>query len=193
MDRRTFLFTALACTRLPGGPWFKRKEPDLKTYITKNLHHSLQRHPNKTKIINRYVKVINQYADKYCLPVMIVAKVIKVESGFRWWVKSEKGASGPMQIMTKVWSGTIHHALNKRQRIEAINSKKPLLVYEKYVKQIGIGVDVGCKILKHYFDEYQDMSLALMAYNNGPYSKRFKSALRNMSIAHKNKYVRSIL
>ncbi len=103
------------------------------------------KYPHFDKIANIVYKKSREYGFK---PELILA-LIKVESDFNQYAISPAGAYGLMQINYNVWKDYYKIDPNKLFDIE-------------------YNIDLGLKILKHYYDqEGGDLDLALFRYNNG--------------------------
>ena len=75
--------------------------------------------------------------------------IIQVESDFKPYAVSKAGAYGLMQINYSVWKDELNIRFNR--------------IYEK-----EYNIELGLKILKHYYDETNgDLLKALFHYNNG--------------------------
>ncbi len=97
---------------------------------------------------NRYGAEIGQAARRYGVDARLVEAVIGVESGFDPWTVSRRGARGLMQLMPQTAAALgIKNSFDPRQNI------------------VG-----GVRHLRALLDRYGgDISLALAAYNAGPY------------------------
>ena len=114
----------------------------------------------RPSVAQRYTDVIIEMADKYKLDPLLVLQVIKVESRFKWWAKSEKGALGPMQVMPDYWRHILYRFNDK-----ILYAKLMISPSDKYFKRIGYGTEAGCYVLRYYLDVHdQDLLLALISY-----------------------------
>lgn len=102
---------------------------------------------NDTKRFTRYDREIVAISKKWGVDPAITKSIIHVESGFKWWAVSPKGAEGLMQLMppTAVEMGVID-SLDPLQNIEG-----------------------GVKYYKSLLIQFHgSTTLALAAYNAGP-------------------------
>lgn len=97
----------------------------------------------------RYMPLIEQYAEQYNLETLLVKAVVRTESCFDRRAISRAGAEGLMQLMPKTAQGLgVLDSFNARLNIEAGT---------RYLSQ-----------LKKQFNN--NMTLALAAYNAGPHN-----------------------
>lgn len=87
-------------------------------------------------------------------PLLILA-IIDVESDFEEEAISEKGAQGLMQIRPSTL-----HFLAKKQGLQ--------LTKEEVSADAALCVRLGIRYLRELHDKFEDLDLALMAYNAGP-------------------------
>lgn len=102
----------------------------------------------------KYSEIVNEFSYKYNLDPFLVLAVIKTESNFNEDAESSKGAKGLMQIMdsTGEW-------IASKVGVDDFN---PNMLYEAEVN-----VEFGCWYLNNLLNEFDDLSLALAAYNGG--------------------------
>ena len=102
----------------------------------------------------KYEEYVNKYSEMYDLDPLLVLSVIKTESKFNEMAESKKGAKGLMQIMddTGAWAA-------KEVGIEYF---MPNMLYSP-----EINIQLGCWYLDNLLDQFEDLSLALAAYNGG--------------------------
>ncbi|MEN8077648.1 lytic transglycosylase domain-containing protein [Clostridioides difficile] len=102
----------------------------------------------------KYSEIVNEFSYKYNLDPFLVLAVIKTESNFNKEAESNKGAKGLMQIMdsTGEW-------IASKVGVDDFN---PNMLYEAEVN-----VEFGCWYLNNLLNEFDDLSLALAAYNGG--------------------------
>ena len=94
-------------------------------------------------------ELVFQKSKKYGFSPYLVMAVIQVESNFEQFAISTAGAYGLMQINYAVWKDALNIDFNR--------------IFEK-----GYNIDLGLKILKHYYEETPgDLFMALFRYNNG--------------------------
>jgi len=94
----------------------------------------------------RYDRYIDDAAKKYGVEFTLIKAVIKAESNFDRWAVSPKGARGLMQIMPENFKKLgLYNPFNPRQNIMA-----------------------GTQYLKEMMNRFDNLSLAIAAYNAGP-------------------------
>ncbi len=98
---------------------------------------------------DQILETVYRVAPKYGFNPELVLKIIQVESAFRPNAVSSKGACGLMQVNLAVW-------------------QKELKIDQNRIFDIEYNIDLGLRILKHYYDSTKgDIKLALHHYNNG--------------------------
>jgi len=103
------------------------------------------RYPEFSKII----KIVFKKSKEYSFNPYLTMAIIQVESGFQPYVISSAGAYGLMQINYSVWKNELKIDLNR-------------------IFEIEYNIDLGLKVLKHYYDNASgNMFIALFRYNNG--------------------------
>ena len=101
------------------------------------------------KVPKAYAKTIKKASEMYKVPVSLIVRVAKVESGFNKNATSPKGAMGVMQLMPGTASDL---GLTKE---DAYNPYK--------------NIPAGVRYLKLMLEKYNgDEDMALYAYNHGP-------------------------
>jgi len=101
-------------------------------------------HPDSDQ--TRYESLIREASRMYNIDHTLIKAVIKAESNFNRWAISPKGARGLMQIMPQNFRTLgIYNPFNPRENIMA-----------------------GTLYLRRMFNKFDNMSLALAAYNAGP-------------------------
>ena len=101
----------------------------------------------------RYIKMVNEYSQKYNIEPALVYAIIKAESGFNPKAKSQVGAMGLMQIMqgTGKW---IASELNEDFSENNLCDPKTNIRY-------------GCFYLNYLFKKFGNMGAVICAYNAG--------------------------
>jgi soluble lytic murein transglycosylase-like protein len=103
------------------------------------------RYPDFSEII----KIVFKESKKYGFNPYLVMAVIQVESGFDPFAVSTAGAYGLMQVNYSVWKDELKIDFNR--------------IFEK-----EYNIDLGLRILKHYYDgNAGNLFMALFRYNNG--------------------------
>ena len=102
----------------------------------------------------KYKEYVDKYSVEYDVDPLLVLSVIKGESNFDPKAESNRGAKGLMQIMdsTGEW-------ISETLGIEDFSSEKLL--------NPEVNVEFGCWYLNNLISEFDDLSLALAAYNGG--------------------------
>ncbi len=101
-----------------------------------------------------YQEFVESFSDEYGLDRYLVYSVIKVESNFDPDAISNAGAKGLMQLMDKTAA-----ECNAKGKF-GYNIPRDLYEPEKNIK-------LGCYYLSSLMDTYNDMELAVTAYNGG--------------------------
>jgi soluble lytic murein transglycosylase-like protein len=98
---------------------------------------------------SQITKIVFKKSKKYGFNPYLVMAVIQVESDFDQYAVSSVGAYGLMQVNYSVWKDELAIDFNR--------------IYEK-----EYNIDLGLKILKHYYTEASgNIFMALYRYNNG--------------------------
>lgn len=98
---------------------------------------------------NKYSTVIERAASEFSLPPPLVRAVTKTESGFDASAVSKAGAQGLMQIMPDTFAEI-------QENLDVTDPFDP-----------KDNVRAGCFYLRRLIDEFNNVDLALMAYNAG--------------------------
>jgi soluble lytic murein transglycosylase-like protein len=94
-------------------------------------------------------KIVFSKSEKYGFNPYLIMAMIQVESDFKPYAVSKAGAYGLMQVTYSVWKDELNIHFNR--------------IFEK-----EYNIELGLKILKHYYDETDgDLLKALFHYNNG--------------------------
>lgn len=100
------------------------------------------------KVMVDIAPIIEKYAEKYKVDPYLVRAIIKTESGFRPYAVSFCGAAGLMQLMPGTAGALgVRNIFDPEQNIEA-----------------------GTKYIKELLTRMKDFTLAIAAYNAGPYN-----------------------
>lgn len=101
-----------------------------------------------------YKDYILIYSDRYNVDPNLVAAIISVESKFNKDVVSSKGAIGLMQILpeTSVW-------ISEQNDMKEFDKK---MLYKP-----EINIEMGTWYINNLYNQFQDIDLALAAYNGG--------------------------
>ncbi|MEN3186379.1 MAG: lytic transglycosylase domain-containing protein [Atribacterota bacterium] len=93
-----------------------------------------------------FENLVEEYARKYEIDPKLVKRLVKVESGFDAKAVSPKGAMGLMQLMPETCSDLgVENPFDVRENLEG-----------------------GLRYLKGLIEQFQDVKLAIAAYNAGP-------------------------
>lgn len=152
--------------------------------------------PNKIlKIIYKkeYSQYVEQYSKQYSVDENLIYAVIKAESNFNSTAQSSKGAIGLMQLM----EDTAKDIVKKTNlQISSSEMKQSLLNSE-------ININLGTKYLSILIEKYQNIEIAITAYNAGIGTvdnwiekniiKSDGSDIENIPYKETNNYVRKIL
>lgn len=123
----------------------ERKEKDSRALRKFHENAYRLRYPQFTET----VQVVYRKSKEFGFNPYLVMAVIQVESGFDQYAVSTAGAYGLMQVNYSVWKDELNIDLDR--------------IFDK-----DYNVDLGLKILKHYYDRHSgNMFMALFRYNNG--------------------------
>lgn len=101
-----------------------------------------------------YEPYVYYYSVEYDLDPMMVFSVIRVESNFKHEAKSNKSATGLMQIMPETGEWIAEQMGMKDFNKEDLNNPE-------------VSIMMGCWYLNNLKQEFGDMDLVLAAYNAG--------------------------
>lgn len=141
----------------------------------------------------KYENIVLKYASEYNVDENLIYAVMKAESDFNENAISNKGALGLMQIM----EDTAKEIAKKNNiQIDENNSKEDILKVEK-------NINIGTKYLSILLEKYNNINLALAAYNAGTGNvdnwiekevlNEDGSNIENVPYKETNNYVRNIL
>ncbi|WP_243853559.1 lytic transglycosylase domain-containing protein [Providencia rettgeri] len=114
---------------------------------TQEVNQVLENHartPSKVNVSQDIGKIVKKYADKYNISEDLVIALIQTESAFNPNATSPKGAKGLMQLMD------VH---SEKHGIDPYNPEE--------------NIQVGTELLARLLYKYNDIKLALAAYNAG--------------------------
>ena len=157
----------------------------LSIYNYKNIQNIIL----KKIYIKEYEEIVEEYSKEYELDSNLIYAIIKAESNFKKDAISNKGAKGLMQLMDAT-SADIANVLN----IKFDNEK---------ILEPQYNIMIGTKYISMLINKYQNISLALAAYNagSGNVDKWIKEGtlndngnnIENIPFKETNNYVRKIL
>lgn len=98
-----------------------------------------------------YSNYIEKYANEYNVDKNLIYAIIKQESNFEESAKSKKGAKGLMQIMSST----------------ANEVAKELGIKEANLYNPETNIKIGTKYLADLIEKYQNVKIAIIAYNAG--------------------------
>ena len=136
-----------------------------------------------------YAEYVKKYANEYNVDEYLIYAIIKAESNFESNAESHRGAKGLMQLMYSTAED-----ISKRINIE---------LNENNILDPDININLGTKYISMLIQKYNNINLALAAYNAGSGNvdgwiekgtlKSDGSDIENVPITETNNYVRKIL
>ena len=136
-----------------------------------------------------YYEYVDKYAKQYDVDPYLIFAIIKAESNFNEYAISNKGAQGLMQLMYST--------------AEEIANKSNIDINEQNILQPDININIGTKYISMLIQKYQNINLALAAYNAGSGNVdnwindgillKDGSNIENIPFVETNQYVRKIL
>ena len=136
-----------------------------------------------------YSTYVEKYAKEYDVDKYLVYAIIKAESNFDESAVSGKGAKGLMQLMYSTAT--------------EIAEKVDLNITEETVMEPDININLGTKYIAILIEKYENIGLALTAYNAGSGNvdkwieektlQKDGSDIENIPFTETNNYVRKIL
>lgn len=140
-----------------------------------------------------YSEYVEKYSKLYNVDENLVYAVIKAESNFNPYAKSNKNAIGLMQLIESTAKD-----ITRRIDIEVSNEE----LHSK-LQEIDFNINLGTKYLSILIEKYQNMEIAITAYNAGIGTvdnwiekgiiKADGSDVENIPYKETNNYVRKIL
>ena len=137
-----------------------------------------------------YSDVVYKYSEEYDVDPLLVFSIIKAESNFKRSVSSTSGAIGLMQLMPETAK-------------EMINEIGDDYIVDEQLYNPEQNIKIGIRYYKFLYKKYENMELALTAYNAGigNVDKWIKdgiinkdgSNIENIPYKETNNYVRKIL
>lgn len=136
-----------------------------------------------------YTNYVEKYADEYEVDKYLIFALIKAESNFDESAISNKGAKGLMQLMYTT--------------AEELANKSGIDLNEENVLEPDININLGTKYIASLIQKYENINLALAAYNAGSGNvdnwidegtlKKDGTDIENVPFTETNNYVRKIL
>lgn len=140
-----------------------------------------------------YTEYVSKYAQEYNVDENLIYAVIKAESNFNPDAKSSKDAIGLMQLM-KDTAKDIIKKVNLQISDDELQDK---------LQEVDININLGTKYLSILIERYQNIEIAVTAYNAGIGTvdnwiekgiiKADGSDIENIPYKETNNYVRKIL
>lgn len=137
----------------------------------------------------KYDEYIQKYSKEYGVDRYLILAIIKAESNFNDNAESKKGAKGLMQLMYST--------------AQDISKSLDMKFEEKDILQPEINIKLGTKYISQLIQKYNNLELALAAYNAGSGNvdtwilngtlKQDGSNIENIPFKETNNYVRKIL
>jgi len=136
-----------------------------------------------------YTEYVKKYANEYNVDEYLIYAIIKAESNFEPNAESHRGAKGLMQLMYST--------------AEDISKRIGIELNEDNILEPGININLGTKYISMLIQKYNNINLALAAYNAGSGNvdgwiekgtlKSDGSDIENVPFTETNNYVRKIL
>ena len=137
----------------------------------------------------KYSEYVELYAKEYNVDKELIYAIIKAESNFEAQAKSTKGACGLMQLM--------------QSTAEEVARKINVKIDENTILEPKVNINLGTKYISILIEKYENIGLALAAYNAGSGNvdswiadgtiKKDGSNIENIPYKETNNYVRKIL
>jgi soluble lytic murein transglycosylase-like protein len=129
------------------------KEVQIARYIQNANHHLT------SETINQLTSLVMEQSEKQDIPAGLILGLIKEESGFKQYAKSNAGALGYWQVMEDVHQDKI------------IRFKKENVIFTTNIYDIKTNFVVGAKILRDCLDRNDTTEMALQCYNGNKKDK----------------------
>ena len=136
-----------------------------------------------------YSSYVKKYAQKYDVDENLIYAIIKAESNFEASAVSNKGAKGLMQLMDST--------------AQDMAKKMNITLQEDDILVPDINIQIGTKYIADLLKKYENIELALTAYNAGSGNvdkwikdgtlKKDGSDAENIPYKETNNYVRKIM
>lgn len=136
-----------------------------------------------------YSQYVEKYSEKYSVDKYLIYAIIKAESNFEEKAVSKSGAQGLMQLMYPT--------------AEELSGKIDIKLNEDNILEPDININLGTKYISMLIQKYENINLALAAYNAGSGNvdgwiekgtlKNDGSDIENVPFKETNNYVRKIL
>ena len=136
-----------------------------------------------------YTEYVKKYANEYNVDEYLIYAIIKAESNFEPDAVSHRGAKGLMQLMYST--------------AEDIAKRINVNLNEDNILEPDININLGTKYISMLIQKYDNINLALAAYNAGSGNvdgwiekgtlKADGSDIENVPFTETNNYVRKIL
>ena len=136
-----------------------------------------------------YTEYVKKYANEYNVDEYLIYAIIKAESNFEPNAESHRGAKGLMQLMYST--------------AEDISKRIGIELNEDNILEPDININLGTKYISMLIQKYNNINLALAAYNAGRGNvdgwiekgtlKSDGSDIENVPFTETNNYVRKIL
>ena len=136
-----------------------------------------------------YTEYVKKYANEYNVDEYLIYAIIKAESNFKQDAVSHRGAKGLMQLMYST--------------AEDIAKRINVNLNEDNILEPDININLGTKYISMLIQKYNNINLALAAYNAGSGNvdgwiekgtlKSDGSDIENVPFTETNNYVRKIL
>ena len=136
-----------------------------------------------------YTEYVKKYANEYNVDEYLIYAIIKAESNFNQDAVSHRGAKGLMQLMYST--------------AEDISKRIDIELNEDNILDPDININLGTKYISMLIQKYNNINLALAAYNAGSGNvdgwiekgtlKSDGSDIENVPFTETNNYVRKIL